>query len=249
MHAKANQPVNSAWIEFDPGVARTRRAETLVLKAHENTASGVFYLARLKDGSPQHSAYQVRLTSESGLKNDRPTLHRIEPLPDRVPEIEVLAPLERRVELPVDRTLKVELQGRDPDFGLCKIALELKAGDKTREPVVLLDHNEGQPGPANVSYIVDPKTLGLLPGDDLVVVGVAEDNRHDTEGKPAANTSRTDRYVIHVTPPEIREVKPGEQPMPKESESNNDTPMPNGTKEPSPPNKPATSEKPKKPRG
>ena len=72
VHAKANQPVNSAWIEFDPNETRNHRAVTLSVKSQGNEANGTFLLARLKDGSPQHSTYQIRLTSEGGLENHPP---------------------------------------------------------------------------------------------------------------------------------------------------------------------------------
>jgi len=247
VHAKANQEISSAYIEFDPTAdSSARRTATTAMKAEGTTATGEFRLERLRDGAARHTSYRVRFVSPAGMKDEGPTLHRIEAIADLAPEIEVLAPMERRLELPVDRTLKVELRGRDPDFGLCRITLELRNGEEELEPVTPLDASEGQLGPANVSYVVVPKKLGLQPGDDLTLVGVAEDNRHDAEGNLKPNVSRTDRYVIHITPPENRESKTAEKPMNADgNDSDTRPPMPSkndpDNKQPNPPKE---SEKP-----
>lgn len=214
IHAKANQEIATAYIEFDPSAdGPVRRTPTLAMKAEGTTATAEFRLERLRDGTARHTTYQVRLLNRANLKNDRPTLHRIEALADLAPEIEVLSPMERRLELPVDRTLKVELRGRDPDFGLCKVELELSKGEQGLPGAVLLENRDGQLGPQKLEYLVSPKKLGLQAGDDLILVGLAEDNRHNAAGELEPNISRTDRYVIHITAPEARENKPGEKPM------------------------------------
>jgi hypothetical protein len=213
IHGKANQEIESAFLEFDPTTPLDgrRRIPTLEMKSEGTTAVGEFVLERLADGTPWHSSYQLRFLSPTGMKNDRPTLHRIEVVADLSPEIEVLSPLERRVDLPVDRSLTVELRGRDPDFGLCRIGVELNKGEETLEPITLLENSEGQTGPANVRQVVVPQKLGLEPGDDLVLVGVAEDNRRDAAGNKSPNVSRTDRYTIHILPPEAAQRRPGEK--------------------------------------
>lgn len=241
IHAKANQEITSAYIEFDPSPnVPARRDNTLSMQAEGAAAKAVFRLERLRDGAARHTTYQIRLRSAAGLMNDRPTLHRIEALADLPPEIEVLAPMERRLELPANRTLKFELRGRDPDFGLCQIALELSNGEQPLQGVTLFELSGGQLGPANVSYVVDPQKLGLQPGDDLTLVGVAEDNRHDAAGEAAANVSRTDRYVIHITPPEVQQQRPSEEPMDNEAKEDEPPPMP----KPGEQEKPTNSQKP-----
>lgn len=239
IHAKANQEIASAYIEFDPTPnAPTRRDNVLAMQVDGMSATAEFPLERLRDGAARHTSYQIRLVNRDNLQNDRPTIHRIEALADLPPEIEVLAPMERRVELPADRTLKFELRGRDPDFGLCKIALELSRGEQSLDPATLFQLSGGQLGNTKVDYVVSPQKLGLQPGDDLLLVGVAEDNRHDAAGQPAANVSRTDRYVIHITAPEARQEKPLEKPMADERTDE-------GTEEETPmPKKPGEREKP-----
>ena len=242
IHAKANQEIASASIEFDPTPnTPTRRANVLPMQVEGMNATAEFHLERLRDGAARHTSYQIRLVNRDSLKNDRPTIHRIEAQADLPPEIEVLAPMERRVELPADRTLKMELRGRDPDFGLCKIALELSKGEQPLEPATLFQLSGGQLGNTKVDYLVAPQKLGLQPGDELVVVGVAEDNRHDAAGEPAANINRTDRYVIHITAPEARQEKPAEQPMADKSDTGDKPPMP---KKPSEREKPKPESKP-----
>jgi hypothetical protein len=212
VHAKANQPIASAFIEFDPTAVRNERPRipAIAMRHEGRTAEGEFLLERLADGSPRYHSYQIRYLSEAGLKNDRPTLHRIEVVPDLAPEIQMLAPSQRRIDLPVNRTTMLELRGRDPDFGLCKISLELANGERPLELATLWERSEGQLGPTTARYEIVPEKLGLQPGDELFVVGVAADNRHDRAGEPAPNVSRTDRYTVRIAPPELPLQQPGD---------------------------------------
>jgi hypothetical protein len=201
--AKSNQTIRSAYVEFDPLTSRGgKRIATQAMEAEGTSAHTEFRLERLRDGSPRYASYQLRLLNEANLTNDRPTLYRLEPLADLTPEIEVLTPTQRRIELAADRVLKVELRGRDPDFGLCGMQLELASCERTLESPPLFESEAGALGPQNASYVVSPRKLGLVPGDDLTLVGIARDNRHNAAGQPEPNEARTERYVIHITAPE-----------------------------------------------
>src|SRR5690606_37920890 len=95
-----------------------------------------------------------------GASNAEPILHTIEVVPDLSPEVQILRPESRRLELPQDGRQLLEARAIDPDFGLT--ALNLKANHGGRElfnqPLLT---GEKQPRQQRGEFVFEPLKLGL----------------------------------------------------------------------------------------
>jgi hypothetical protein len=223
LQAHANFPIATASIELESEASDTnaskKRSISVNMLPSEQTATGEFVMQRLPDGSPKYSSYRLQFTTSTGQSNSAPTIHRLDVISDLPPEIDVLNPAERRVKLPLDGTLQLEFRARDPDFGLCRLDLEMEVNRRALSPVNLFKEARGVQGPINQRYSLRPKQLGLAVGDELIFVGVAADNRHDNSGQLAANVQRSDRYSVTITEPEHTS---GNNANPQASESGNE---------------------------
>jgi hypothetical protein len=202
VHATANQPIKSAWIEFDPHV--TGRPPEMIRLATEGTRAWGAVVLELKEDrqTPWHETYQVRFYNERGHQNDEPSLHRLEVIRDLPPEVQILAPAKPRIEVPEDGAVPMEVRGVDPDFGLSKLQLRGAAGEK-RVEIDLIPPDAGQPPQLTVPYLFRPRDHHLVAGDELTYMAQAEDNRvNATTGQPEPNVARSREYVLVVIGPE-----------------------------------------------
>lgn len=202
LHAQANQPIRSAWIEFDP--ASGSAAQTLPLQVEGQQARGQFLL-QLRDDrlTPWHTTYQLRFIDQRGGRSQQPIVHRIEVLRDLPPEVEVLQPQTPRVEVPEDAAVTIEVRGVDPDFGLARLYLEGQAAGRPPLTLDLLPADADQPPQAVVSRDFQPRLHGLHAGDELKWVAVAEDHRvHPVSGRPEPNVARSPMQTLVVLPPQ-----------------------------------------------
>src|SRR5207302_1278735 len=136
VHAVSNQPIKSAWIEFDP-TTNEAAAEIVPLTSDGEHAQGTITLQLKPDRQmPWHAIYQVRFYNERGQRSQQPILHKIEVIPDLAPEVQILQPERMRVEVPEDGEETIEVRAVDPDFGLTKLRIE---GTATRKPLVSVD--------------------------------------------------------------------------------------------------------------
>ena len=72
IHAVANQPIKSAWLEFDPG-AKDAAPEVVQLAADGARAWGTIVLQLKSDRkTPWHATYQVRFYNERGQRSQQP---------------------------------------------------------------------------------------------------------------------------------------------------------------------------------
>jgi hypothetical protein len=217
IHAVANQPIKSAWVEFDPGV-KNAAPEVVQLAADGSRAWGAIVLQLKPDRkTPWHTAYQVRFYNERGQRSQQPIVHQIEVIRDLPPEVQMLQPQRLRVEVPEDGEQKLEVRALDPDYGLSAVRIEGSAGGEKSVKIELLDQQAGQVPQATTTHAFKPREHGLKAGDELKYVAVAEDNRTGSlTGQPDPNVARTAEYTLVVVPPRQPEQanNPNQQPMP-----------------------------------
>ena len=230
--ASANQPIQSAYLELDPNDSAQGAAEIVPLTFEGQRAWGTITLA-LSDNrvAPWRTSYHVRFVNEDGNKSEQPIRHQIDVQRDLPPEVQILAPTERRIEVPENSSRPIEVRAVDPDFELTRLALVGEVNGKQVLAEELLKANaDGKPAPQAVAkYVVVPQRLGLKAGDELVYVATAADNRTNAAGSAEPNVATTSSYVIVIVPP-VEQPQNPDQPPPMENEQ----PMPGEDKPPMP---------------
>jgi hypothetical protein len=253
IRARANQPIQSAYIEFDPAPAASvlstsngdsptngSRIETVNMQASGQDAQGHFLLELQADRkTPKHSSYQIRFITEQGPKNEQPIVHQIEVIRDLSPEVEILAPKQDRIELPEDGRQMIEVRAVDPDYALSKVALRAVKGGTDLFDQPLLNDSAPRRGQAIVGYEFKPTALGLVAGDEVTYWAVAEDNRTSAaSGRPEPNAERTRNYHIKIiaaeksAADEPKEPAAGEQPKPQPDGAQPNPPKNDGAQQP-----------------
>jgi hypothetical protein len=204
IHAEANLPIKSAQILFDvpeKGHDPKKRYESIAMQVDDKLATAEFTLALNSDRKTAiHSSYCILFTTTSGQRNDHPVTHRIQVESDLKPMVEILEPTTRRVELPLDRQLAIEVRAVDPDFGLIELRLEAVRNEQSVFVESLLESPQGVTGQVVETYTFRPLAHELAAGDVVRFRGFAADNRQ-WQGEPAANIVNTLEYEILIAPP------------------------------------------------
>jgi hypothetical protein len=241
IHARANQPIKTAMLEFEPKPGR--RTETLPLQVDGQNAVGTFTLQLKPDRvTPWRESYQVRFTNEQGEMSEHPVLHRIEVTPDLPPEVEILSPRSRKVDLPADSRLTIEVRGVDPDFALFDLHVVGKVAEGQIFRKGLLPPNEIV-SQATGKFEFVPAEYNLQPGTIVTYQGVAVDNRRDPlTGQPQPGRAETAEYTIHITPP--RTAKAGDQQPQRPNDPKDPAAQPNEPNNPPPMDKPGEKREP-----
>jgi len=241
IQASANLPITEAWAELiqpapgDGGKAATskslRRSMRVARDSDQRKAFATLTLALdEKTGQSKWTGYRVRFRTADGRKNAVPAEHLIETLPDLPPEIELLQPEKREIELPVNRRQVIEVRAVDPDFGLSAVRVFGAAGGTQTLRETLLEDRDGFVGQLVRRLDVVPRKIGLSPGDTLEVWAVAEDNRRDVNDAPVPNMAATEHCLIHIIKPDPTRQTPGVEPEAgADGQQNND-----GAREPQP---------------
>ena len=212
VHAAANQPIVSAYLEFDPDPTSQRAAQTVPLEFEGQRAWGTITLKLNEDRrTPWHTSYQVRFVNADGNTSEQPIRHQIDVLRDLPPEVQILAPTQKRIELPENGSLPMEVRAIDPDFGLTAISLHGQAGGKQVLKADLLPADGTSPPQAVAKYVLRPQELGLKVGDELLYEASAADNRMNANGEAEPNITTTSSQVIVIIPPQ---EQPQNQDMP-----------------------------------
>lgn len=204
--ARANYPIQSARIEFDPDTSGERTSaaarRSLAMTVDGTNARGVFTLTLDESRRrAEHATYQIRFTTVDGDANPFPTLHQIEVVPDLPPEIETLTPETIKVEVPEDGRQPIEIRAVDPDFGLTRVTLRAVAGSEELFDEELFADQKGRLGQSISKFDFEPRRYNLQSGSRVSWWAVAEDNRTSPDsGLADPNTVRTPTYEIVITP-------------------------------------------------
>ncbi len=124
IEAEANQPIETAFLELFVGgttaeLHHAKPAKAIRMRVEGTRATGQLTLLLEADRTtPQASGYQIRFTTPDGQQNEQPARYPIEVIADLPPDIEILQPRSRDVEVPENGALSVEVRAYDPDFAV-----------------------------------------------------------------------------------------------------------------------------------
>lgn len=201
IHATANQPIKSAYLDLH-GASPSRKP----LKVDGQHATGTVTLALNDDRtSALHDSYFVRFVSDSGHQNPEPIRYRIDVIPDASPEIQILQPEKLETIVPLNQPVKFELQASDPDYGLGEVRLVAKLGDNVAFQRNLLTAPAGKSftGKFTQSHFekLDKVKLAgnvaLKEGDVIDYWAEAADNK-----SPQANVVKTEVRRLRIIAPQ-----------------------------------------------
>lgn len=240
--ARANREIETAYLEFDPisgdeaadADAPLREPETVRIRQIDGQQAQLSFHLRLEQDPrrpaeaqrPWHEHYWLRFTTKEGHRNNNPVVHSISVKPDLAPLVEILTPVQRRVEVPLNGRQEIEVRGIDHDFALSRMQLVGVAGGKDLFDMALLDDPAGRPGQVVETFEFRPEDHELAVGDVVEYWAVAEDNRRDfRSGRPKPNVTRSrPSYRIEITPPERGETAtpPDDAPSDRDLEAGDD---------------------------
>jgi hypothetical protein len=251
IHARANQPIKSAFLELDPRPGRA--VETIALQVDGQSATGGFTLQLKADRvTPWRESYQVRFTNEQGEISEQPVIHKLDVTPDLPPEVEILQPRLQKVDLAEDGRLTIEARGVDPDFALFDLHVVGKAtaGELFRKTLLPPGTPQSQ---ASGKFDFVPADYNLKAGTVVTYQAIAVDNRRDPlTNQPQPGRAATAEYTINIIPSRKRNPNEAPNPNAQQNQQPNDPqqqPKPGENKQPmkpgeNPPNKPQQPMKP-----
>ena len=193
---EANQEIAKARLNMENAADRT-------LQPRQRNAAATWTMTRPAElgVQPLIASYEVQFENNKGLRNPRPVKYSYEVLADAAPEIEFIEPRSREVRVPANRSLEIELQARDPDFGLERVQLAARRGDETLHESTLLESR--YEGRYARRMTISPASWGAVEGDEILLTAVASDGR-----TPQANEVAATPLRIRILPPET--PPPGE---------------------------------------
>jgi len=200
IHARANQPIEEAAIDFE---ADGRRDIVLNSAGHE--AQTTFMLALRDDRqTPKFTSYVLRFTGDDGRPNRDPVKFPIDVRPDLGPEVALVAPAEKVRDVRLDETVAIEVEARDPDFALAEVRLQGEAtGRKVIDTPLLANEHTGR---YSNRLLFTPSEHDLQPGDVVRYWVTARDNR-----TPQPNEATSDSQTLRIVSLDPR--KPGQPPQ------------------------------------
>ncbi len=243
VYAESNQPIATAYVDFQcDGV------KELPMQIDGSRASVRFPL-RLTDGQSEYADYQIRFTNQAGHENPHPIRHSIEVLADEPPEVEIVSPAERTVQVPLGGGLPIEVHAQDADYAVSQVVLLFEHGARPGDVLhqaVLLDENSVDP--VQLDYVFRPHEYQVRTpealrdvkvGDKIYFWAVARDNRHqgnvlqpNVTRAPAQGDAR---YVIEVVAPDNpQQAEQGNDPAADKPEKPPGRPGKTGRRKPTP---------------
>ena len=209
VEAKANLKIESAFIELlqvddDGNFTVSQKIRMNPVTDQPQHARGNFVMSmNSKRTLPMASHYRLSFVSDQGHSNKHPNQFPIKVTPDLAPEIQILNPLEKTVRVPLNGQANIRVQASDADFEISKIELEMELvgqrilGQKLQlEPVQGMQRVNG-----DWSLDITRQLPTVKVGDRLVFFASAFDNRVASNGRPEANVTRSENYVIEVIEP------------------------------------------------
>ena len=225
--AESNQPLESAWIDFDCDGSRDLKLK--VGASDLARATGSFVLQMNADRTAaEHATYrllfQPRGTALAGREQVEAEKleHRIDVQADLAPEITIEEPLESPARVPPGAPVTVRVRALDPDFGLARVGIETRVKSGAAQPEIVLPGSE-RSGAFNGSLQLVPERLGAGGGSTLEYRGVAVDTRPNQP-----NVTHTPWKLLQIdasAPPRQSEKAPprsGEQKKQEDKKQGND---------------------------
>lgn len=146
----------------------------------------------------QSALYRVVLDGAPPVAPD--TLHRIDATPDQAPEVRVTAPDKTLTLLEHDqKTWDLAFEGSD-DYGLGDATLAVTLAQGTGENITFKEQaivlqGDGDARQRRYRHTLDLASLGIHPGDDVIVKLALADNR-----QPTPNVTRSASFILRWPP-------------------------------------------------
>jgi hypothetical protein len=179
------------------------------MKIDGRRATGEVLLRFDRRGEPVATSYVLRMESIDGQQNRDPAKYRIETLADLAPEAALREPSTPTADVPLDRSLKIVAEARDPDFGLASVRLRGELGARQVLDVELLSKptsGRGHRGKFVGESVVFPARLGLERGDVVACWIEATDIR-----TPEPKRGSSERLLLRIVGPIDQPRGQGEQ--------------------------------------
>ena len=218
--ADVNRSISRAIIELNPRligqeIRATAGASDLKISEDGRRVEHEFVL-RHRDGKGTVALedYRIRVWDDADQTNLEPIIYPIEIIQDLPPEISIVVPQTSPKDVPIDALQLFEIHASDVDYGLSEIEIEVRRGidliaraELWKSPVTESGQTPaGVLGKQVVEYRFRPSRMltvhggRLNVGDEVEVVAIATDNRHD-ENDPAIEPG-----VTKTTPVRLRIV-------------------------------------------
>ena len=202
VEARSNTEIKSAYIELlqelDSGDYRP--VNTVSMKTEGSLAHCGFVLhVDTGRSNRNYTHYRLRFTTSDGQKNPPIAAYPIRIVPDLAPQILVIQPTEREISLPVNGSLRFQVQASDPDFEIERIEIEgLHLGASLFNKDLPLGQQD-RSLQVRSQFDFRPTEFGLRPGDSVIVRMAAFDNRRSVVSDlPDPNITRSDNFTIKI---------------------------------------------------
>ena len=227
LFAETNQPIEHASVIF--ATKQNPDAKLLPMTAQQQAAEIPFLLQMNEDRSAsEYHSYRLEFITTRQHQSEKPLVHRIEVTRDLPPEIEILQPQQRRLEVPVTASQIIEVRALDADFGLSRIALRAVAGETDILDHTLFEDQAGQSGQLIRRFNFRPAQLGLNPGDEVSLRAAAWDNRVSPQGQFEPQVTRTPIYTLVIIPGPEGNQLPDQPPESPQDPDDPNAPQKNG---------------------
>ncbi|MCX7405606.1 MAG: hypothetical protein NT089_07780, partial [Planctomycetia bacterium] len=239
--AESNQPLESAWIDFDCDDKRDVRLK--VGASDLARATGTFSLRmNAERTAAEHSSYRLlfQLRGGAAISKDQVVAekleHRIEVTADLEPEVSIEEPRESPLRVPPGKPVTVRVLAVDPDFGLAHVGIETRVNGGAIQPEIVLLGREKKVSlarPFRDAAQLVPEQLGATAGDLLEYRAVAIDTRPQV-----ANVSRTPWQSLRIdaSAPTQPNLAPPPSPSDSAAQKASDDPQSDDPKNPRGPN-------------
>jgi hypothetical protein len=206
LRATTNRAVTKAKIEFNPkplgdSIRATAGATELEIGADGTVLTVSFPLrsAKGRSAAVELESYRVKVWDAAGQGNPEPIIYPIEVIADLPPEVSIVMPRQSPKEVPINAQQVIEVHSLDADYGLKRVALEMRIGLAVIDEPVLWSDPQGASGNRVCEYRFRPSQLGLQVGDTVQVRAIAMDNRGSDEDQAIEpNVTRTDPIQLVV---------------------------------------------------
>jgi hypothetical protein len=179
--AESNQPLESAWIDFECDGSRDLKLKVGASDLARATGSCVVQM-NADPSAAEHASYRLLFQPRGTALAGREQMevekleHRIEVLADLAPEISIEEPRESPARVPPGAPVTVRVRALDPDFGLARVGIETRVQGGAAQPEIVLPRSERRGAFNGVLQLV-PERLGAGAGSKLEYRGVAVDTR------------------------------------------------------------------------
>jgi collagen type III alpha len=225
IHAEANQEIKAALVDVhcDGSVDHQMQVDG-------KNASVTFPLQLADRQGRALQSYLVRFTNTQGHENPQPTRYSIQVQPDKSPEVKIVRPSQREVQVPLNGSLPIVVEASD-DYGLRSVTM-FAATETARDrslyaapPQLLAEEVRGPFSNARSPFLFRPQDPALRQslkvGDVVRVRAIAHDNKQDASNAWASNVAESGELLVKITDPSEKPKDNPENSKPKDSPKEN----------------------------